>query len=378
MRLGVAICALLGVGPSALARAAPARLAMRAEVGAEYDTNAGRVEQVDDAVKRPVVASPLVRMVLSGEVSRPVGSRQSVSLWVSGAGKRFLLTAAQPEDVLVAEANGAWNVRVAGRTNLALTGGYYDVFQRGYYDVTQRATLDRRDFRSVSPTLRLDQAVGDDGLFSIGLGYRWLTYKPDRQFDFAGPTAFVSYHQLFPSAVEGPEWALSGGATAELRDFTGDRCLRDACPGPPSAGKRRDQFWMAHVEATRTGAFLVGAGLAAQGNVSNSFGEPLVRAIGHLRATVLLPADLSLSGRGEFVFARYLDGLPLVRNAIGQPLVNVEEESRSAVRAELVRPFGAHVDLGLRYSFYTNEIGFTQVHYRRHTAMLFLAVVAER
>jgi hypothetical protein len=378
MRLGVAICALLGLGPSAVARAAPARLGMRAEVGAEYDSNAGRVEHVQGGVTRPEVGSPLFRLVLSGEASTPVGSRQAASLWISGAGKRFLLPDAQSEDVLVAESTGVWNVRVAGRTNLALSGAYYDVFQRD--------AVDPRDFRSLSPMLRLDRALGDDGLLTVGVGYRWLTYKPDSQFDFAGPTAFLSYRQLFPAAAEEAEWELSGGASAELRDFAGNRCLvvqvegKDVvlCPGPASAGKRRDEFWTAHVEATRTGAFLVGAGLAAQGNASNSFGEPLVRGLGYLRATLLLPAELSLSGRGEFVFARYLNGQPLGRDAVGQPLVNIEEESRSTVRAELVRPFGAHVDLGLRYSFYTNEIGTTAVRYRRHTAMLFLAVMAAR
>ena len=114
------------------------------------------------------------------------------------------------------------------------------------------------------------------------------------------------------------------------------------------------------------------------GNLSNSFGEPLLRGIVHLRAVVLLPADLSLSGRAELVVARYLDGLPLVRNVMsGNPDVNLEGESRSTVRVELARPFGKHVDAGLRYTLYANELGSTPVHYRRQTALLFLAVLAE-
>src|SRR5205814_757055 len=145
------------------------------------------------------------------------------------------------------------------------------------------------------------------------------------------------------------DWEWAGGASGELRNFTGTRCLETACPGPASAGARRDQFWTARTEVNRTGAFLAGGGLAVHGNLSNSFGEPLLRGIVHLRAVVLLPADLSLSGRAELVVARYLDGLPLVRNVMsGNPDVNLEGESRSTVRVELARPFGKHVDAGLR------------------------------
>ncbi|HEV8166377.1 MAG TPA: hypothetical protein VGR74_18375, partial [Actinomycetota bacterium] len=174
------------------------------------------------------------------------------------------------------------------------------------------------------------------------------------------------------------DWEWSGGATAELRNFTGTRCLPDACPGPLTAGARRDQFFTAYAQVTRTGGFLLGGGLAVHGNLSNSFGERLVRGLVHLRAVVLLPADLSLSGRAELVLARYPDGLPLVRNIMtGNVDVNLEGEGRSTVRLELVRSLGKRLDAGLRYTLYTNETGATPVHYFRQTAMMFLAVLAE-
>jgi len=122
----------------------------------------------------------------------------------------------------------------------------------------------------------------------------------------------------------------------------------------------------------------MGAGVAVHANLSNSFGERLVRGLVHLRAVVLLPADLSLSGRAELVVARYLDGLPLVRNVMsGNPDVNLEGESRSTVRVELARAFGKNLDAGVRYTLYTNELGSTPVHYFRQTALLFLAVTTE-
>ena len=61
----------------------------------------------------------------------------------------------------------------------------------------------------------------------------------------------------------------------------------------------------------------------------------------------------------------------------GRNDVNLEGENRSTLRVELARPIGGHVDVGLRYTLYTNEIGPTNVHYRRQTALVFVAVLAE-
>jgi hypothetical protein len=373
MRLGVALCALFGVVPSLPVRADPVRYGLRAEVAAEYDSNPGRVEVIDGEPtgrSNEVVGSPVGRLALSGELATPVGTRQSVSLFASVAGKRFVREEARPEDVVVAEASGAWNVLAAARTSLGLAGAYAEAFQR--------RGVEARDYRSSAPALRLEQGLGDGGVLSAGVGYRWLTYKPDAELDFQGPSAFAGYRQLFPGETGTADWEWSGGATAELRNFTGNRCLENACPGPLTAGARRDQFWALSGEVTRTGAFLAGAGLAVHGNLSNSFGERLLRGLVHVRAVVLLPAELSLSARAELVLARYLDGLPLVRNVMnGNPDVNLEGESRSTIRAELVRSLARHLDAGLRYTLYTNELGATPVHYFRQTAMLFIAVLAD-
>jgi len=285
-------------------------------------------------------------------------------------GKRFLRSEAQAEDAIVVEASGAWNVRVSDRTALGLVGAYADVFQR--------RGLEARDYTSLLPALRLEQGVGEGGSLTAGVGYRWFAYAPNADFDFQGPSAYALYRHFSPGASGAADWEWSGGASGELRNFTGNRCLEDACPGPMEAGARRDQFWAVHAQVTRTGTFLSGAGLAVHGNASNSFGEPLLRGLLHVRAVVLLPLQLSLSARAELVVARYLDALPLGRNVIaGNADVNLESESRSTVRLELARSFGAHLDAGLRYTLYTNELGASQVHYRRQTAMFFLAVLAE-
>src|SRR5690348_12668814 len=92
MRLGVALCALFGLGPSLAVRAEPAHYGLRAEVAAEYDSNPGRVETIDGEPTgraNEIVGSPVGRLALSGDLATPVGSRQALSLAASVAGKRF-------------------------------------------------------------------------------------------------------------------------------------------------------------------------------------------------------------------------------------------------------------------------------------------------
>jgi hypothetical protein len=132
---------------------------------------------------------------------------------------------------------------------------------------------------------------------------------------------------------------------------------------------------MAHLEATRTGTFLLGAGLAVDGNASNSYAETVVRGLVHLRAVFTLPADIVLSARAELVAAWYREPLPLARATVGgTPQASIEDERRTTLRAEAVRPLSANVDVGVRYGLYTNELAASPVRFRRQTVLLFVAV----
>jgi hypothetical protein len=379
MRLGVPVCAVLGLGlgPAlglAAAQTPLLRYAVRVEAGAEYDSNPARVEHIKDAPPPPEVpASPLGRLVLSGDLAAAPGTRHLLAASATAAVKAFTDSASRAEDVLVGQASGSWNVRLAGRTSIGVAGSYYDVFQRG--------GVEARDFRSLQPAFRVDAGVGEGGALAGGGGYRWFVYKPDVNFDFRGPSAFLSYRHLHPGAEGTADWEWSVTASVEDRRFNGIRCTRlEACPDPFDGQLRRDQFWVGATEVTRTGAFLAGGGLAVHANQSNSYGEPLVRGVAHLRAVILLPAELSLSLRAELVATRYRDSLPLSRNEMsGTPIVSIEDESRSTARAEVARPLGRYLDAGIRYTFYTNELAAGgPVKFRRHTALLFLAFVAER
>ncbi len=372
MRLrAVAACCLLALTRGPGARADPPRYDLRGEAGAEHDTNAGRVEIIQGvAPAGPMVGSPLGRVVLSADLWVPIAERQTLALTFGAAGKRFVRDGARNEDVIVAQASGTWAVAVGRTTTVALLGGYYDVFQR--------PTSDARDFRSVTPMLRIEQGILG-GTLSAGGGHRWFTYKPAADFSFAAPSAFLLFRRALVSRAQSDDadWEWNAGATIEWRGYAAGRCPTAAqCPAPSTSTTepRIDRFATAHFELVRTGDLLVAAGLAGHINRSNSYGESLTRGLVHLRAVALLPWHLSMTGRAELVLTRYGDSVPLARNTItGVPLASIEDESRSVFRVEMVRTLGQSLDVGVRYTLYTNEFRAGPVDFRRQTFLLFAA-----
>src|SRR5262249_47155837 len=150
---------------------------------------------------------------------------------------------------LVAQATASWSLPLAERTGAALAATYYDVWQA--------RDVNARDFRSTMPMLRLDQRLGVTRPVSAGAGYRWVASKPAPDFDFAPPSAFVTSHHAWPGGApgEGADWELPSGASLELRNFSSHACTNLGCADAQEP-LRKDQFWVVHVEATRTGAFL--------------------------------------------------------------------------------------------------------------------------
>lgn len=369
--VGLSALVLLGFGAAARAQA-PLGYGLRLEAGAEHDSNPARLEtvKVDGPIGGGVPGSSLARVVTTAELLARPGERQSLALSGGVAAKMFLREPARPEDVIVADARGSYAIGLGEQTNLVLTGTYYDVFQRG------ETVRDARDFRSVTPALRLERALGA-GRVLAGGGYRWFLFKPERNFDFSGPSAFLGYRHAW-LAVPGEtsaDWEWGVGASLEARRFAGPRCLGPgACPPPPPLTTRADRFLVAHTEITRTGDALLGAGVALHANRSNSFGETLTRLLVHARAVVLLPWELSLSARAELVATDYADPVPVGQAMTSGMLVSIEEEGRSTVRLELTRAAGTWAELGLRYTFYTNALRAAPIRYQRQTLLGFVAL----
>ncbi len=354
---------------------------LRLEAGAEHDTNPARLERVAGVPPdRPIVPSPALRLVTSGDLALAVGERSVVTVAAALAGKRFLQASAQPEDLIIAEGRAAFSLRLGESWIAGAGSGYYDVFQRA------RSLNDARDFRSVTPALRLDRGLAG-GSLGLGAGWRWFAFKPEPAYDFHGPTLDASYHQSFAGALSGEEggevpgaqWDVAGGLTVEDRRFRARRCPSlDRCPDPTGTERRRDRFWTARAEVTRTGAVLLGAGLLFGLNDSNSYGESLQRLIASLRGVALLPWRFSLSARAELVATRYREAVPVGHNATTGMFISVEDEGRSAIRLEVVRPLTDAVELGARYTFYTQTPSTGPVRFQRQLFLLYAAVANGR
>ncbi|MCG5054578.1 MAG: hypothetical protein KA712_16570 [Myxococcales bacterium] len=366
----------LGVGGPSVAAAA--NLNVRGELGGEYDSNPGRVDEVPGNDNPSPTPSPGARGQLGLEGASALGSAGVLAGAVRVAGRAYAEPDAQRERVAVLQGNLSLSQRLSRRNRLQASMGYYDAFQ-----AEGRAA---RDFRSFAPTLLVARDTSW-GRLGLGGGYRHFVYKPSNLLTFGGPTASASYRYGWgPSQAnllaegerdeDAPDWDVALFAQYEQRRFEGPRCVAgQICPPPGNAPGRVDEFTSMGVALTRTSSFLLGAGASVQINASNSYGDGLVRGLGHLEGTFLLPWDLSLSGRAELVWTRFTDAVSLRRDPIsGLPVASIEDESRSTLRVEVLRPLSALVDVSARWIGYTNEFGGGTARYRRQTFLIQLGV----
>jgi hypothetical protein len=326
----------------------------------------------------------LQRLVLTAQGSDQPAPGHAVAWSMTAAGKIFDAPAARSEDVAIAQSSLAWRAALGPRTWLAPSGAYYEAFQSWAPEGDPDG--ERRDFRSLAPTLELRTLLADGVDAGASAGYRSLLFKPDRDFDFHGPTAAASVRWLHDTGA-GTDWEAHAGAAYEHRGFAGParigNCMPDGLPCP-GAAVRADDFLMAQADVTRTGRVLLGAGYAFHHNGSNSFGETLIRHIVFARAATALPLGLYLAARADLSLVFYRDSIPVARSAdttpmvAGRPFVNIEDENRSSVRVDLSRDVGERLRALLRYTFYANELGSSGGTYRRHTLLLSLAFVVEK
>ena len=358
---------------AASGRADPLRYDWRLEDGVEYDSTPGRIERIDGIPSQPVPpGSTLARVVASGALVADLGESNGLALSGAFGGKWFTQSQSRAENVMVVQAAASDMQRLWRRTAVAMAFSYYDVFQR-------RST-ELPDFRSLAPSLRLEQGIADGLVISLGGGYRWFTFKPERAFSFRAPTAFFSIHHVLPGDLlaGGADWEWRAGGSLEARGFDGAACTASGCEQASGGARHQDRFWIGHAELSRTGSWLVGAGLAVHWNQSNSYGESLVRGLVHLRAVVPLPWELSVSMRAEVVATRYGDPLTFLKPVAGLPSASIEDESRSTLRVELSRLFAGHVELGARYVYYTSAPTSSAIDFRRQTALFYIAFLDEK
>jgi hypothetical protein len=361
------------------------RYTLRAELGLEYDTNAHRTEIVAGGDNPPIVASPLERLVLAGTLSDVVADGQIITLGATAAGKIYDAPAAHDEDVAIAQSSLAWAKALGPRATLTLAGAYYEAFQAQAQDFID--ATEQRDFRSLAPTVQLGFIPAPGFDLSVSGGYRWFVFKPDRDDDFSAPTAAAELRWTRPTDGE-TDFEASTGAAYEHRSFGGPALVIDcppvvlkglACSGP---AERHDDFLMTHVDIQSVGRVLLGAGYAFHYNLSNSYGETVMRHFITARFAAPLPGGLTLAARGELLLAFYSQQVPIGAVAVGNSFSSVEsieDENRSSVRVDLSRDLTEQLRLVARYTFYANEItNGAPITYRRQTILLSVTGTVEK
>jgi hypothetical protein len=369
---------------------------VRAEVGAEYDTNVHRVEVLRGMTTATPVASPVGRLVLGLSSAGRVGRAEDVAFSILGGVKGFERSDARNENVLVVETAGSWRAAVGERTQVAASTVYYEAVQAGTPG-ERELSGEARDFRSLSPVLRLGRFLGSSaaeagqpgppnqpGQLDLALGYRWFTYKPNRAYDFQAPVLGLEYRQQRESDDGEADWELTAGAAVELRRFSGARLVPtppgtcgtpgDCAPMIDPVGARHvDQFSSGHVDLTHTGSLLLGLGYTLQWNRSNSDTESVFRHVGMAKLASALPGHLFLAARAELVYATYPDHVVLAAGPTGSAMASIEDENRSQLRIELSRALTPALRVVARYTLALNAFGQSVVEYRRQTATLSLS-----
>ena len=318
------------------------RYGLRLEGGGEYDSNPARQEQVEgSAAPADVTAATALRLVSALDLALLTGGGHLLSVAVEGAGKRFLDPVVQDEDLLVVDGRFAADFALGERNRLALQLAHYDAFQRA------SVLPEARDFRSTAPSLRFEHRR-DRARFSGGAGWRWFVFKPERSYDFQAPTAFLSYWQSMSPPLEEPgaEWDWRLTASFEGRRFRSRRCVhgcRLSAHGPRRSPHgpllRRDRRGQPHG----------GCWWAPVWPGSSTIRTATARAWCAWPPTcggvLLLPWELSLAARAELVATRYADAVQVGHDPAGT-FLSIEDEGRTTLRLELVRPLGPSLEAG--------------------------------
>lgn len=153
------------------------KLALRLELGLEYDTNANRAEVVKGVVSPDVpTGSPLLRTTARLGLQWKKGINLMKAQVGLGA-KAFFDPAVLDQSVIVAQGSLEDHLRLARKADLMLDADYYDAFQNLATSPCS-GCFRRRDFRTGTAGGRLT-AFDGPGAFWIGLAYRGFQYKPD-------------------------------------------------------------------------------------------------------------------------------------------------------------------------------------------------------
>jgi hypothetical protein len=356
------------------------RLALKLDLGLEYDTNANRAEVVRGCTVECAEpkGSPLVRTTTRFNLSWSKGV--SLLRLTAGLGaKIFWFGDVQDQNTLVGHVSLDERLALGRVVDLGFAVDYYDA---GQLDVFP---YNHRDFRTGSATARIS-FVDAPGDLTLTGGYRGFQYKPDYFFSFQAAQAnvFLATRAVAGSGTRTHEVGFSANYHLERRWYAGNRDeLRDdpqiVCdPGRPETGcitntleRRLDWFHEGLFELNYLGPLLVSTSYAIQLNVSNSFGQSLLRHIFTVRLSARLFWEIYGTVKAQVLYNNYLD--PVLLNIVTSTTpISIEDENRNALIVDLERPIGrTGVAIQARYSLYTNELtSNSPVEFIRHVIYL--------
>ena len=202
----------------------------------------------------------------------------------TAAAKIFDAPAARSENVAIAQSSLMWRTAL-GRAHLARPDRHLlrGVPELGTAMAIRRASgaTSGRSRRRSSCAARCPTRFD----LSAAAGYRWLVFKPDRNFDFDGPTAgnqpALALRRRGGRGLGGAR--RRGARVPPVRRPGARRHVPARRPSLPRdrAAQRRLPDGAGRGDPDRAGA--AGAGYAFHYNASNSFGETLIRHIAFAR-----------------------------------------------------------------------------------------------
>jgi hypothetical protein len=242
---------------------------------------------------------------------------------------------------------------------------------------------------------RTFRTLGGEGLFvlrggegralTLALGGRDFAYKPDRSYDWRGPTASVRLDLTLWERDEGARSVeLSALFGFEARAYAGE-ALASACPEgappmdicyAPTSLKRSDRFQRGGLELTWTGGFVAAAAYQISVTDSNSYGQSIVRHRVTLSATRNLPWRLYGTALATLQLDKYPDGLPLRRDLVTQTFSTLDDENRSSLQVRVARHLGKAWAVESRAAIWRNLGGSVDTSFQR--LLLYVGTVYNR
>jgi hypothetical protein len=344
------------------------------EAGAEADSNVRRVEVGPQATEAPIAAG-LARL---GGRAAGRGITRYGSWIVDGLG--LLRAVAAPADtgesVGVLAGDARWDVAIPRRAARAFVrADVYDVLSIGDLPST-------RAFESRGAEAGVVVADGDRKITVSG-GARDFTYKPDRDFDWYGPSLGVRVDApLWHAAGDDPRSLdLAADYRFERRSFSGlayaDGCAPGAAPDPmcyvPTTAKRADLHHRALARLTYTGERVLSAGYELVVADSTSYGQSVIRHRVLASATSELGARVIATASAILELDQYPAPLLVARDVSGMSFSSIDDDNRNMVSILLGRPITGDWSVEARWAYWANA--FSSDAYSFHRQLFYVGIV---